>query len=267
MLSVTLSQFPASPAAKDDGGVPFGCIVQPLAPIETDPDLPAAEDAIRCSGCYAYISPYCVFLRDSWRCALCGALTKTVERYATSQDRRFMPELVHPIVEYEYAEPEVGGCSGQGGESEDYDEGQSSLMVALPELPVCIALVDVSADSNFIDVAQAGLLAAVRALGPDSLFALVAFSDTLGIHLLGSPTPHVRHIPIPKYGEPGIAMFDAAPPHRMFAHVGTCHDRITAAIAALRRQFSMPAVSLCSSPTPRLLSCRAPTSKHERTLL
>mgnify|MGYP002631225246 CR=1 FL=1 len=155
MLRTTLSHFPEGPVAKEDAGVPFGCVAQPLAPIEKHDAhaLPAAEHAERCDSCYAYISPFCTFMRNSWKCAMCGAHSKSTERFRPSQGRRDHPELVRSCVEYEYA---------------------ASVGESAKGLPSCIALVDVSADASFIEVAQAGLLAALRALDPDSLFAMVA---------------------------------------------------------------------------------------------
>jgi len=51
--------FPVTPVVKDQAGVPWGAVLQPLD------DLPAqcitkvsTEDVPRCTSCFAYINPY-----------------------------------------------------------------------------------------------------------------------------------------------------------------------------------------------------------------
>ena len=97
MLQVSTTRFPENSAVINDTGLPFGCAVTPLAPLEDPPpgciELPSAEELARCDGCGAYINPYCSFLRFDWRCSLCGALTPTPERYRSARARKELPEL------------------------------------------------------------------------------------------------------------------------------------------------------------------------------
>ena len=80
MLRPTLRALPSSATMKDDCGLPFGVIVEPLAPLAPPSvaaldddgeaqDLPLAEELARCESCGAYINRYCTFSRHHWRCA------------------------------------------------------------------------------------------------------------------------------------------------------------------------------------------------------
>ena len=53
-------------ARRFDAGVPFGCIVQPLAD-DVTPSADAAEDVGRCVTCGAYMNVFCSLLKRDWR--------------------------------------------------------------------------------------------------------------------------------------------------------------------------------------------------------
>ena len=174
MLEPTFAAFPKDPAAKDAAGVPFGCVAQPLAPFTDAPGDGLAEDELehadavaRCESCFGYISSHCQFLRHHWHCSLCGVLNATPTRYATAR-RNELPELADAAVEL---------CLGEA-------------TAAQP--PLCLVLVDASGGEDFLEVARAALHAAVAALceaAPATLFGIIAFSDTVALHLLSSSVP------------------------------------------------------------------------------
>ena len=145
MISPTLATFPLTPSAKDAAGVPFGVIVQPLAPLTdesgdelAEEDLEHVDAVARCESCLGYINPFCAFLRSHWRCALCGTLNHLTPRYAAADDRSSLPELAAAAVELTLGSD------------------------ASPQPLVCIAMVDVSGgDDAFLETARAGLHAAV----------------------------------------------------------------------------------------------------------
>mmetsp|Transcript_12575 Transcript_12575/g.35334 ORF Transcript_12575/g.35334 Transcript_12575/m.35334 type:complete len:131 (+) Transcript_12575:306-698(+) len=74
-LTFSLRKFPATGQVKSQGGLPFGCVVQPLAQFDkltTAGSLPALDVVARCSECYAYVNKFCHFERSGWVCSLCG---------------------------------------------------------------------------------------------------------------------------------------------------------------------------------------------------
>ena len=81
-----------SPEAAGDGAVPFGLILQPLAPIPPSSILHRA--ALRCTRCGAYPSPHCAVGRSSWRCGSCGGSNVLEETSAIP------PEFARSVVEY-----------------------------------------------------------------------------------------------------------------------------------------------------------------------
>ena len=214
MISSTLSAFPETPIAIADAGIPFGCLVRPLADLGQEPDDEVfAEDIGRCESCGAYINPYCTILRCDWRCALCGHLTPLDKRYTGLSRRDRPPELQDYIMEVDFA-------------------GEHPETAASP--PIYVALVDASGGEDFLEVVRASLHAALAALPGDALFGLVVFSDTIGAYVLASPRPHVRHIPIPSTGEP-LSLADAIGLHRLLAPVGMAADGIASAIETVGR--------------------------------
>eukprot|EP00964_Phaeocystis_antarctica_P058581 scaffold34763_cov82-Phaeocystis_antarctica.AAC.12 len=227
MLEPTFAAFPQDPATKDAAGVPFGCVAQPLAPFTDDvlaeDELEHADAVARCETCLGYISSHCQFLRHHWRCSLCGTLSSTPARYTTAR-RNKLPELADAAVELRLGE----------------------ATAAQP--PLCLVLVDDSGDDDFLEVARAALHAAVAALcesAPATLFGIIAFSDTVALHLLSSSVPHVRHVPLPADGEPSMPLLHAAPWSRLLTAAGSGAARIGAAIETLRPAYydgSAPAV-------------------------
>ena len=214
MLSPTLRALPATAQVKEESGVPFGCVVQPLVPLPPPAhadELPTAEQLARCGRCFAYINPLCRFVRDGWRCALCGEVSAVPARYAASGHRRALPELS------EYALELPVGAS---------DEAEQRA-------PALVALVDVEAGDEFVELAAASLRAALRALAPSTLFGLVSVSSMLGVHALNSAAPALKLVPIDAGGGATVRLHDAVPLHRMLAPVGRARAVIEAAIESL----------------------------------
>jgi hypothetical protein len=128
-IQCSLGAFPLTPTLKDQCGLPFGCVVRPLArtldAASTDnrprdlaePPLPRAADVARCQECYGYVSGFCQFTRYGWTCALCGAYTEYVRgsEYAKTTSRRARPELQADNVELELWRASAGGVLGQVG--------------------------------------------------------------------------------------------------------------------------------------------------------
>ena len=97
----------------------------------------------RCASCGAYVNHLCKFLRRDWRCSLCSKLTPLTERYKSGvRNRREYTELVQPAFDV------------------SAEEEEAEQMAALP---VCVALVDVSADDNYLEVVRSALHAAIAA--------------------------------------------------------------------------------------------------------
>ena len=73
MLRPSLRRTPETASVKESAGLPWGCVLQPLAPAvdtacaDTDKyDAIGAEEVPRCTECFGYISAYCMFERKAW---------------------------------------------------------------------------------------------------------------------------------------------------------------------------------------------------------
>ena len=212
MLHSSVAQFPSDASTLKDVGIPFGCVVQPLAPVEFAEVDCDADDVGRCVNCGAYINRFCDLLRREWRCSVCGRTSPLGPRYsgAGNRDRAEFHESVYDAVFT------VG--------EEDHDTP-----------PVYIAVVDGTAGGAFLDLVRAALHAGLAALPPDALLGLIVYSDTISIHMLGSARPHVRHVPIPPTGEP-LPLLDAVGIDRLLAHVNDdTRDAIATSIETIGR--------------------------------
>lgn len=218
MISASLSHAPETPGILGDSGVPFGCVVQPLAPLSghqngDNPAPPKAQRIARCGNCGAYINSWCDIYQQDWRCVLCSNVTPLCKRYKTHQLSELI-ELQEPIVEIDFP---------------DDDESTPELS----NVPICIAVVDVTAGSDYLHVIRLALRAAVSALPPESLFGLISVADTIGVYMLGSPSPHVRRIVVPDVGEPSVSIRDAVGLERMLIRPNNHAEHISAAIDTL----------------------------------
>jgi len=131
-IQCSLGAFPLTPSLKDQCGLPFGCVVRPLARSLDNPTatssssngdaaagtaLPRASEVARCQECYGYVSGFCQFTRYGWTCALCGAYTEYSRgsEYAKTTSRRARPELQADNVELELWRANAGGVLEQVG--------------------------------------------------------------------------------------------------------------------------------------------------------
>lgn len=136
-------------------------------------------------------------------CALCGQTND----YAAAASRRYLggpaaraalPELV-PGAVVESAAPLRAG-----------DDSGAELATA-PAAPVVIALVDVAAAADRLELARSALLAALEGLQEDTLFGLVAFGgDEIALFEAGTGAgaapPAVRHVPLTPAGAAPAAL-------------------------------------------------------------
>jgi len=213
---------------KDECGLPFGCVVRPFcktnrAPLDAT-ELPQAENVCRCTECYAYANGYAQFSRYGWTCSLCGAYSEypAKSKYGSQTHRRSLPELQSELVELEVSRVELDA------------NAESSNNVK--QRPITVALVDLDAGEEFIELVKSALLAALEALPPGSLFGLVAFSHKISLYDVQGDVPVVKNVPIPSSGlaEDKLELEDVVPLKRLLAPIGKYKENIVAAIETLR---------------------------------
>jgi hypothetical protein len=194
---------------------------------ESETTVNAAEVA-RCNQCFAYINPYAVFSRKTWRCTLCRAQNDVNgARYATAQLRETLPELRHALVEFsmdeedeeeeeeaadskstasadskldqKHSAPSSTATSSSGSSTTTSTSSSSGGGREYPssEYPAYIFCVDVSGRNEYLELVKASMLAALEALSPQVWVGLAVFSSKLGLYDLRSTVPHVRYIRIP----------------------------------------------------------------------
>jgi len=177
--------------------------VQPLLPSpavgQASPQEILSADIARCAGCAAYINHLCSFERYGWACSLCGLQND----YSSGVNRRYLggrearsalPELVPGIVE---------ALSPVHDDTEDESLYSPQELLTTPAVPIVVALVDVAACSEHLELVRSSLMAAVEGLSPDSKFGLIAFGgDDLAVFEPGPGGPCVRHIPLFDGGTP-----------------------------------------------------------------
>mmetsp|Transcript_68432 Transcript_68432/g.216567 ORF Transcript_68432/g.216567 Transcript_68432/m.216567 type:complete len:252 (-) Transcript_68432:72-827(-) len=231
----TLNKFPVNGALKDECGLPFGCVIQPFAQMEHLPvdaqDLPPAEDVARCEECYAYINPYCSFERGVWICSLCGTDNPihSGSKYYRHASRIKLPELRDTTVEFDVMDPVL--------EEEDDDLGEEVTQIR--GRPVYVALVDLAASEDFLELVKSSLLAALEALAPSALFGLITFSHKVGLYDVHGSVPVVKSVPLsPEGGSSSppatVELEDAMPLQSLLAPVGAFKDQIGAALETLK---------------------------------
>jgi hypothetical protein len=226
MIRPSLRRTPETASIKESAGLPWGCVLMPLAPAASfgsaDTDKYAsigAEEVPRCEECYGYISAYCMFERKAWICCLCGCKNDLPIRYSSSSSRAGLEEMQRGIVDLLEECLEV--------------EDVYSTVLKPDERPAFVAVVDVSGSEELIEVARAGILALIEALPPSALFGLVTVSSTVGVYDLRSAFPHCYNIPIPSEGEMQTGIVDVLPADCMLVQIASHKDNITAAIETL----------------------------------
>lgn len=229
-MRLTTKKVPENAAVKDRSGLPFGVVVQPFAPLPECPldaahELEAAEDVARCGECFGYVNGFCGFERDGWICILCGSFTYWSRangrdgkpRYRRNARRNELPEIAQPEVELEVARDVI------------------TLDPRRPvgTAPVYVALVDLAAADDVLELVRSAILAAVEAVGPDALFGIVTFSDRVGLYDIQGAVPSVRHVAVSEDGPLIMPLEDALPLERLLAPVGKFKEELAAAVETL----------------------------------
>ena len=223
MAYFTSQHFPANREVKEASGLPWGCIIQPFRSIPNNAitSIPASRIA-RCEHCYAYINPFVRFGKTSWACSLCRQLNHIPAHYADVKSRTERPELVNRLIEYELDEVEKGGV----------DEGRME-----EEYPTYIFCVDVSGNSDYIELVKSSILAALEALSPEVFVGICVFSDKIGLYDLRCSVPHVRNTRIHTNGFCSVALEDMFPLKEFLVKLGTSKDNICAAVESIEARF------------------------------
>jgi len=172
--------------------------VQPLLPSPAVGQASSSQeiltaDIARCAGCAAYINHLCSFEKYGWACSLCGLQND----YSSVANRRYLggpeartalPELVPGVVE---------AFSPVHDDTEDESLYTPQELLTTPAVPIVVALVDVAACSEHLELVRSSLMAAIEGLSSDSKFGLIAFGgDDLAVFEPGPGGPCVRHIPL-----------------------------------------------------------------------
>lgn len=120
---------------------------------------------------------------NRWQCSLCrhSNAIRAQSRFAAASSRQLLPELREPFVEFELADDDA------------------ALEFAVESVPlehqvVHVAVVDMSGNSEYLAAVQVGLQALVEALPRDARFALVTFSDKIGLYNLNCSVPHTTYV-------------------------------------------------------------------------
>ena len=225
MIRPSLRRTPETASVKESAGLPWGCVLQPLAPTaesggdERD-DAIGAEEVPRCEECFGYINAYCMFERKAWICCLCGCKNELAVRYSSSSARAGLPEMQRGIVDL------LEECI----EVDDVFAKELS-----PEhRPAFVAVIDVSGSEELVEVVRAGILALVEALPPSALFGLVTVASTVGVFDLRSALPHCYHVPIAEHeDQEQMTISDVLPAESMLVQIGTHKDEILAAVETI----------------------------------
>ena len=249
-MRLTTRRVPQNPSMKERSGLPFAVAVQPFAPLPDAGDgrMESADVVARCGECFGYVNGFCGFERDGWICVLCGSfsywdvkgaakLPDGAPRYRRNPDRHALPEIARAEYELEVAR-EILTVDPRD---------------PLGSAPACVALVDVTAPEETLELVRAALLAAVEAVGPHALFGVVTFSTRVGLHDVTGPAPAVRHVPVSSRGHVAVPLEDALPLRRLLAPVGRHKDAIVAAVE------SIASVASRSDPDPFAAAAGAAT--------
>lgn len=160
---------------KDACGLPFSCVLQPLAPPADGLPLFAAAGPAplatlaRCRHCYAYINSFCELTTSSFVCSLCGKPTGLGSQPALRQRylkqpmaRQLLPELACSVYEVDCREEDESAATGgalHGGSAGSRGNLQEAGSEAEAEGagaagPAYIALVDAAGDEDFLDLVR-----------------------------------------------------------------------------------------------------------------
>ena len=216
---------PLSAELKDSTGLPWGCVVRPFASPREGTQLPVVseKEVERCGNCYAYPNHLCTFEYRRWRCAICGNRNRMPARYTRQGDRARLPEF-------------AGECYELDMKPTADDE------VSFGERPAYIVIVDGSGDGDFMELVRSALSAAVSALEPTDLFALVTVTEDIGLYDLRAAVPAVRQVAVPSSGGLSLPLEELLPLGEALVQVGRYAEEIKAAIDSLLAPEEMAAM-------------------------
>ncbi|KAG7672316.1 hypothetical protein Ndes2526B_g06689 [Nannochloris sp. 'desiccata'] len=200
VIEMTTGRVPVSAELKRSCCIPLTAVMQPLLPSPAGRTSSSSssqefltEEIARCAGCAAYINHLCSFEKYGWACSLCGLQND----YSSVANRRYLggpearsalPELVPGVVE---------ALSPVHDDTEDELISTPQEFLIAPAVPIVLALVDVAACSEHLELVRSSLMAAVEGLSAISKFGLIAFGgDDLALFEPGPGGPCVRHIPL-----------------------------------------------------------------------
>jgi Sec23/Sec24 trunk domain/Sec23/Sec24 helical domain len=83
-----------------------------------------------------------------------------------------------------------------------------------------VFLVDLSGDTDYLELTKASILAALEAISPQAWVGLAVFSDRLGLYDLRSAIPHVRYARMPKSGPITLPLEDLLPLDEFLVQLG-----------------------------------------------
>jgi hypothetical protein len=138
-------------------------------------------------------------------------------RYRRNPRRNELPEIAMTEVEVEVAREIVSV------------DARNPLGTA----PVYVALIDLAAPEETLELVRSAVLAAIEAVGPDALFGIVTFSNRVGLYDVQGAVPSVRHVAVSEDGPLIMPLEDALPLERLLAPVGRYKEELAAAVETL----------------------------------
>jgi Sec23/Sec24 zinc finger len=227
----TTHVFPRNNAVKDAAGIPWSVSLTPfLHPGDGDElaDAQPADLVARCEKCFGYINPHCEVTSKWWRCPLCGTHNKFSSSASDGYRYRrsaLPPELTEGILDLELP-LETAHSSSKAG------SGYLAKVPASTRPHIYIAVIDELGSPEYLAAVTAALLAVVTALPADSWFALLTFSDRIGLFDVAAPVPHVQYIDTAESSS-SIALQDIHSLDELACHTGPHRAAMLTAVAAL----------------------------------
>jgi Sec23/Sec24 zinc finger/Sec23/Sec24 trunk domain len=229
----TTHVFPRSSAVKDAAGIPWSVSLTPfLHPGNGDglADVQPADLVARCEKCFGYINPHCEVTSRWWHCPLCG----THNKFSSSANDSYRyrrsappPELTEGILDLELPLESAQSSS-------KVSSGYLAKVPASTRPQIYIAVVDELGSPEYLAAVTAALQAVVTALPADNWFALLTFSDRVGLFDVAAPVPHVQYVDIAdSSSSSSIALQDIFSLSELACHTGSHRAAVLTALAAL----------------------------------
>jgi hypothetical protein len=245
-LQFSLEQFPLDNDAKVAAGLPWGCVVTPMASLAPEQVCSDSVDSVaRCEQCFAYISKFAKVYSQKWTCPMCYHSNRfgSNVRYAGSQYLR-VPELKHSTIEFTMRDgldhssssssSPLSNDSAPSSASSSTGSSNSSNAPDMAAMPAYVFLVDLTGSSGNVELVKSALLAAVEGLPDAANVGLAVFSHKLGLFDLRSFVPFVRHIKIPSSSKDvEMALGELMGVDEFLVPLGARKDNVCAALDSL----------------------------------